>query len=153
MSSDVPPAYAWDWFTRQRLLWQEARMRLAGSRSRAAEVYGPLETRPEVVGQLRADYAHVPEVRRTVDDVVREVAFLDRTEEPFQRVASSTAPRGLRWWWAHLSGDDVPPAPPRPPAKAAIPETQLTIADVLTGYGDDRSGTSSRNRLPGSNGS
>lgn len=148
-----PPAYAWDWFTRQRLLWQEARTRLAATGSRTAGQYAGLETRPEVVAHLRDDYTRVPEVRRVVDDVVRELAFLDRTGAPFDRVVSSTAPRGLRWWWSHLSGDDVPPPPPRPAGRRTIPDTQLTIDEVLSGYGDDRSGTSRRNRLPGSSGS
>lgn len=153
MSPITPPGYAWDWFTRQRLLWQEARTRLADGRSERAPTYRDLETRPDVVSQLRSDYPEVREVRVVVDDVVREVAFLDRTGQPFDRVVSRSAPRGLRWWWGHLSGEDAPPAPPRPPARTAIPDTQLTIADVLAGYGDDRSGTSSQKPRPGSSGS
>lgn len=151
--TDGPPAYAWDWFTRQRLLWQEAHARLAAAG--AAAPYREVDTRPEVVARLRQDYPVVPEVRRVVDDVVREVAFLDRMDRPFEQIASTTAPRGLRWWWSHLSGAEVPPPPPRRPARDAVPDTQLTLGEVLTGYGDDlrptrRSGTSSRNRHPGS---
>ena len=144
MSSDVPPAYAWDWFTRQRLLWQAARARLAEGNGRAAAVYRGLETRPDVVAQLREDNPADAAVRAAVDEVVREVAFLDRTGRPFEAVASRAAPRGLRWWWGYLSGDEVPPAPPRRAARDAVPETQLTIDEVLAGYGDDRSGGSGR---------
>lgn len=149
MADATPPGYAWDWFTRQRLLWREAQARLRGSPGPEGP-YEVLETRAEVTARLREDYAADGTVRQVVDDVVREVAFLDRTERPFDRVASSTAPRGLRWWWSHLSDEDAPPAPPRPPARSQVPDTQLTIQDVLSGYGDDRSGTSTRNRLPGS---
>lgn len=152
MTPEVPPAYAWDWFTRQRLLWQEARARLARGAGPAAVVYGGLETRPEVVARLREDYPEDPSVRAAVDEVVREVAFLDRTGRPFEEVASRTAPRGLRWWWHHLSGDDVPPPPPRPAARDSIPETQLTIGEVLTGYGDDRSGGTGRDVPTGASG-
>lgn len=152
MSTPTPPGYAWDWFTRQRLLWREAQVRLRGRPEIADGIYETLETRADVTARLREDYGRDRRVGRVVDAVVRELAFLDRTDEPFARVASPTAPRGMRWWWSHLADEDPPPAPPRPPARSRVPATQLTIEDVLSGYGDERSGTSTRNRLPGSSG-
>lgn len=152
MTLPPPPAYAWDWFARQRLLWRESRSRLARSDSGVAARYRVLSTRSEVVAALRDDYVIDPAVRATVDEVVREVAFLDRTDASFAAVASPTAPRGLRWWWSHLTGEQIEGARRLPP-RSAIPQTQLTIDEVLTGYGDDRSPSSSANRLPGSSGS
>jgi hypothetical protein len=153
MDPPIPPGYAWDWFTRQRLLWREAQDRLRRRPGNAGTAYDGLDTRAEVTARLREDYPIDAGVRDVVDAVVREVAFLDRTDKPFGRVAAASAPRGLRWWWSRLSDDDAPPAPPRPPARDRVPDTQLTIEDVLSGYGDDRSGTSNRNRLPGSSAS
>lgn len=151
MSTPPPPAYAWDWFARQRLLWREARSRLVRADEPTGSRYRGLGVRPDVVAALREDYGHDATVRRTVDAVVTEVAFLERTDATFADVASPTAPRGLRWWWTHLTGEDVD-APSRRPARDRIPETQLTLDEVLGGYGDDRSGMTTRNRLPGSNG-
>lgn len=152
MTLPAPPAYAWDWFTRQRLLWRESRTRLARSGSGVSARYRGLSTRSEVAAALRDDYVVDHAVRATVDEVVREIAFLDRTDASFAAIASPTAPRGLRWWWSHLTGEQVAGSR-RPPPRSAIPETQLTIDEVLTGYGDDRSPSSSANRLPGSSGS
>ena len=133
-----PPAYAWDWFARQRLLWREVRSRLAASSTPAASRYARVETRSEVVPMLRADYAHQDTVRATVDAVVRELVFLGRTDRPFAELGVRNAPRGMRWWWTALSGEQIDaPAPvrgrKRPPAQDA---DQLTLDEVLRGYGD-----------------
>lgn len=130
-----PPAYAWDWFARQRLLWREARSRLAVSGPLATR-YAGVDTRSDVVTMLRADYPRQPEVRSVVDEVVTEIAFLGQTDVPFARLGVATAPRGMRWWWTALTGEELdgggrpgaPTAPPQPPA-------QLTLDDVHEGYG------------------
>lgn len=147
-----PPAYAWDWFVRQRLLWREVRSRLAASDASVAARYRDSDIRADVTAALREDYTSDHIVRHVVDDVVRDLAFLGRTDATFAEVGAHTAPRGMRWWWTHLTGEELEPAR-REPARGTIPESQLTIADVLGGYGDDRSGSEIRNRLPGSSGS
>jgi hypothetical protein len=146
-----PPAYAWDWFARQRLLWREARTRLVRADGPATGRYHALTVRPDVVAALREDYAHDPTVRRTVDAVVADVAFLGRTDAAFADVASASAPRGMRWWWTHLTGEEIG-GPARRSARGGVPETQLSLDEVLGGYGDDRSGMTTPKRLPGSSG-
>lgn len=147
MARPAPPAYAWDWFARQRLLWREVRSRLAASGSPAADRYGPAETRSDVVLLLRADYPHDPEVRRTVDGVVAEVAFLGRTDRPFARLGARNAPRGMRWWWTTLTGEVLDGPPPRQRGAAGAGAHQLVLRgldpedpdqrldDVHEGYG------------------
>ena len=134
-----PPAYAWDWFARQRLLWREVRSRLAASGSPAAARYAPAETRSDVVLLLRADYAHDAEVRRTVDAVVGDVAFLGRTDRPFASLGAHNAPRGMRWWWTALTGEvlDAPP-PRRAAAEADAPARQLILSGLEVGDPDRR---------------
>lgn len=130
-----PPAYAWDWFARQRLLWREVRSRLAATPDQAASVrYAAVETRTDVVPMLRADYPRDPHVRAVVDRVVAELAFLGRTEGRFEDLGLHNAPRGLRWWWSALTGEE-PDAHPAPAAAAAEP-MQLDLDEVLGGYGD-----------------
>ena len=107
MSASGPPAYAWDWFARQRLLWREARSRLGVPGSPAAARYAGLEERGEVVTLLRADYPRDEVVRRTVDAVVGDVAFLGRTDRRFAELGARTAPRGMRWWWTALTGEEL----------------------------------------------
>ena len=138
MARTGPPAYAWDWFTRQRLLWREVRARLARASAPAAMRYGMVESRGEVIAMLRADYPTDPVVRSTVDGVVAEIAFLGRTDVPFAALGASNAPRGMRWWWTALSGEelDVPShvgLPRRPPP---ADHDQLSLDEVLGGYGD-----------------
>jgi hypothetical protein len=145
-----PPAYAWDWFARQRLPWREVRTRLASSDSPASARYGAVETKSDVMALLRADHPRDPDVRRTVDAVVAELVFLGRTDRTFAELGLRTAPRGMRWWWTALTGEDLDgapasatptPAPANPPAEqlhlvdpddAAEP---YTLDDVLGGYG------------------
>ena len=167
--SPAPPAHAWDWLGRQRLVWAEARRRLApaptapadgAAATRPADVpdwsdlldRGPvrrapgdddpaatdrdwtaLATRAEVVAALRTEYARDPAVRAAVDGAVADVAFLGRRGGDLAALGVRTPPRGLRWWWAHLGGRvDADPAPVEPRAAGV----QLTLADVMTGYGD-----------------
>lgn len=135
MAHAGPPAYAWDWFARQRLLWREARARLEQVSAPAATRYAAVETRGDVLALLRADYPRDEVVRATVDAVVAEKAFLGRTDTTFARLGFTNAPRGLRWWWTALTGEDldnrgVVPTPPRGPDP-----TQLTLDEVHEGYG------------------
>ncbi len=130
-----PPAYAWDWFARQRLLWREARSRLAASSAPAAARYGALDAKAEVVSALRSDYARDEVVRDVVHRVVGETAFLSRTDTTFSRLGVTNAPRGMRWWWTALTGEELdgPAARTGSPAGATA---QLTLDDVHEGYGD-----------------
>lgn len=132
MALPGPPAYAWDWFSRQRLLWREVRARLVASATPAATRYAALGSRTEVVPLLRADYPRDAVVREVVHQVVADVAFLGRTDVPFARFGIASPPRGMRWWWQALTGEE-------PGATAGEPPTeprQLDLDDVFEGYGD-----------------
>ncbi len=165
MAASSPPAYAWDWFARQRLLWREVRARLAAGEGPVATRYAALEERGEVVALVRADYPGDEVVRRAVDAVVAEVAFLGRTDRTFAQLGARTAPRGMRWWWTALTGEELDRPPPRagatghttgggtgPGVTGAAPQgaQQLTLVDlaevdpehalddIAEGYGDRR---------------
>jgi hypothetical protein len=143
-----PPAYAWDWFARQRLLWRDARRRLAASSTPAAMRYGAVDTRAEVMALLRADYGRDAVVRAAIDACVTEMVFLGRTDVPFARLGLRNAPRGQRWWWTALTGEDLDaPSGDRGadrgrPTEAAhqlrLIDTDPTLAldDIAEGYGD-----------------
>ena len=107
MARPGPPAYAWDWFARQRLLWREARSRLVAAAAPAAIRYGNVDSRSEVVALLRADYPRDEVVRTTVDAVVSEVAFLGRTHRRFAELGIVNPPRGLRLWWSALTAEGL----------------------------------------------
>jgi hypothetical protein len=130
-----PPAYAWDWFARQRLLWREVRSRLAASATPAASRYAALDTKSEVVTARRSDYGRDEVVRELVHRVVGEVAFLSRLDVPFTELGVVSAPRGMRWWWTALTGEDLDAPAPRA-ARGAEPGRQLSLDDVHEGYGD-----------------
>lgn len=131
MPPSPPPAYAWDWFSRQRLLWREAAARLTDAGAPVALRYHGLDTKGEVVSLLRADYPRDGHVRQTVHDVVGELAFLGRTDVPFAQLGARSAPRGMRWWWVALTGEELTPTAPVAPD--ALP--QPTLDDVLGGWG------------------
>jgi len=133
MVSTGPPAYAWDWFARQRLLWREARSRIAASSAPAAARYASLTTRSEVVPLLRADYRSDDVVRSAVDAVVGELAFLGRTDRSFAELGAHNAPRGMRWWWTALTGEEL--TRPSPGATPPPDADQLTLDEVFGGYG------------------
>jgi len=110
--------------------------------------YRPLDTRAEVIAALRLDYPHDPTLRRTVDEAIAQVAFLGRLDVPLSERGVRSAPRGMRWWWSHLSGHPVMDGPydahtARGPStdtagtehRAQVP-LQLRLVDVLAGYGD-----------------
>ncbi len=134
MARSGPPAYAWDWFARQRLLWREVRSRLAASATPAAPRYRSLDTKSEVVAALRSDYVRDEVVRTVVDRVIAEVAFLSRLDATFDELGVVSAPRGMRWWWTALTGEELD-APATRPAQSA-PGRQLSLDDVHEGYGD-----------------
>ena len=176
MVSSGPPAYAWDWLARQRIVWQECRRRLLaadpegstrhsvtgsggdvpdwardhpdlvrstrtdlGGQGASARDYRALDTRADVIGALRADYPHDRRVRGVVDAVVGEVAFLGRLDVSLAELGVRSAPRGMRWWWSHLTGRPTPVAPSESPSTsepAASVPLQLRLVDVLSGYGD-----------------
>jgi hypothetical protein len=152
MARSGPPAYAWDWFARQRLLWREVRSRLAASATPAAARYHAVDTKAEVVAMLRADHPRDEVVRAAVDRVVAELAFLGRTDRDFAQLGIRAAPRGMRWWWTALTGEDLdqPRAPTtsgahgrpeRPDAEqlalvdVEALDQQTSMDDVLGGYG------------------
>lgn len=132
-----PPGYAWDWVARQRLVWREVRSRLARAEEPIGRRYMVVSAKPDVVPLLRSDYPVDPVVRDVVRDVVRELVFLDRTDRAFADLQVRNAPRGLRWWWRELTGEDVerPPPPSAGTPGDRLPR-QLDLDDVLGGYGD-----------------
>jgi len=130
-----PPAHAWDWFSRQRLLWREARRRLAVGPEPTAQRYRQVEARADVIPLLKADYRRDDVVRQTIDDVVTELVFLGHLDRDFASLSVRNPPRGLRWWWTALTGEvlefDTSIAP-----RASNQPRQLTLDDVFGGYGD-----------------
>ncbi len=126
-----PPAYAWDWFTRQRLLWRTARDRLAAADAPCADRYRRVVDKPDVLPALREDFATDAVVRDVVERVVAEFVFLDRTDGTFADLGARNAPRGMRWWWTAMTGEEVDAI-----AKPAPPARQLELSEILTGYGD-----------------
>lgn len=133
-----PPAHAWDWFARQRLLWREARSRLADATTATATAaaYAAASTKAEVLGLLRSDYLADAVVRDVVRSVVRDLAFLGRTDVPFADLRVAHPPRGMRWWWHELTGEAVDDPPSRREVARRARDRQLTLDDVLGGYGD-----------------
>lgn len=131
--SSRPPAYAWDWFARQRLLWREVRKRLAVGPQPTAGRYRAADTKSDVVALIRADYPRDDRVREAVARAVSEIAFLGRIDAPFAQLGVRAPPRGMRWWWTALTGEDldaVEAAEPAPP-----PATQLSLDEVHEGLG------------------
>jgi len=105
--------------------------------------YTGLDTRAAIIAALREDYSADEAVRRTVDAVVSEVAFLGRLDVPLHALGVRTAPRGMRWWWCHLGGtglddgrDSANDADGDAVGDEATLPAQLRLVDVLSGYGD-----------------
>lgn len=150
MARSGPPAYAWDWFARQRLLWREATSRLARSGTPVAPRYASLDARAEAVALLRADYPRDEAVRATVDGVVADLVFLGHTDRDFAQLGLHNPPRGLRWWWSALTGEDpeavaLPATRPSPAHgqmsldDLAAVDARLAMERVHEGYGDEPS--------------
>lgn len=100
--------------------------------------WSALDTRADVVAALRAGYPDDPAVRRATDGAVIDLAFLGRIDVPLTERGVRSVPRGMRWWWSHLGGADVPHSSTHAPVdepSRALP-LQLRLADVLDGYGD-----------------
>ncbi|MFO7961915.1 MAG: hypothetical protein R6U94_13315 [Nitriliruptoraceae bacterium] len=149
MADRGPPAYAWDWFARQKLLWRAARSRLAASPSPMAVRYAAVEDRRDVLPLLKADYPQDEDVRHAVDEVVAEVAFLGRIDVRFSQLGVRSAPRGMRWWWTALTGEVLDGPRAAEHATSRAPEQLLldgltpldaepALDDVAGGYGDRR---------------
>lgn len=136
-ASSGPPGYAWDWVSRQRLVWREVRARLAREDGPVGRRYSVVSAKPDVVPLLRADYPTDAVVRDTLRAVIAELVFLGRTDRSFADLQVRNAPRGLRWWWRELTGEDIEsPPPPSAGAPSDRKPTQLEFEDVLGGYGD-----------------
>lgn len=131
-----PPAYAWDWFARQRLLWREARSRIAATPDPVARRYGLVSAKPDVLPMLRADFASDELVHDVVVDVVRDLVFLGNVDRSFADLGLRNAPRGLRWWWHELTGEEVEAPPPAAAPSASDLPRQLDLDEVFSGYGD-----------------
>lgn len=139
-----PPAYAWDWFGRQRLLWHYARLRLTADNQPPALIarYMATDARNDTLKLLRDDYLTSPLIETAVHDTISERVFLDRLERPLADHGFRNAPRGLRWWWTALTSETLTDA--TPPAANA---TQLALGfeaaryahqkDIYEGYGDE----------------
>ncbi len=126
-----PPAYAWDWFARQRLMWREARRRLATGGHASAAAFRAADAKPDVMALLRAEYPRDDRVRAVVCEVVRELGFLGRTDRSFAQLGVASPPRGMRWWWTLLTGEQLE-TPARP--RAAVTR-QLTLEEVHEEFG------------------
>lgn len=134
MARNGPPAYAWDWYARQRLLWRQTRARLAHHTRPTAPRYGPTEAKADVLALLKTDWSRDDAVRETVLAVVSEYVFLDRTDVPFARLGHRNPPRGMRWWWTALTGEEIEKAAPSPAAASAA-QLELGLDEVHEGYG------------------
>lgn len=149
MVAASPPGYAWDWIARQRLVWREARSRLAASDGPEGARYQAVIDRSDVLAGLRDDYLSDANVRELLHTVIAEVAFGGRTHVPFTQVGFRTAPRGLRWWWTAVTGEVLDRPRGRSdtegdragPQQLTLPELaeldpQPALDDVAEGYGD-----------------
>jgi hypothetical protein len=190
MALDAPPAHAWDWLARQRLVWHEIRrgliaagygaghaaepvapptkrpadgrfgdvpdwsadhpdLRLSSTAAHRASTstgdgagkrdYAALDTRAGCIAALRSDYPQDTALRATVDAVVADVAFLGRLDVPLHELGVRSAPRGMRWWWTHLTGRDSDEGRSDPNVGHELAGTvplQLRLVDILAGYGD-----------------
>lgn len=128
------PAFAWDWVSRQRLVWREAQSRLARSDEPTRSRYGRLSGKFEVMAALRGDYVDDAVVRHVLTDVIRELVFLGHTDRPFADLRVPNPPRGMRWWWYVLTDEDLDAGTPPP---VVPPPRQLHLSEVLRGYGDE----------------
>jgi len=139
-----PPAYAWDWFGRQRLLWHYARLSLIAADQPSDLIlrYSATDARNDTLKLLREGYPLNPLVVTAVHDTISERVFLHRLHLPLADHGFHNAPRGLRWWWTALTGETSTGA--APPVVNAI---QLALGfeaasyvhqkDIYEGYGDE----------------
>ena len=144
MARSGPPAYAWDWFARQRLLWREARVRTIAAGADPSARYAAVDARSEVVALLRRDYPNEPLVQQIVDAVVTELVFLGRTDRVWADLGVRNPPRGMRWWWSALTGEEPDASPSaahvHAPAQLSLDDLaeqdpELAMDEVHEGYG------------------
>ncbi len=140
-----PPRHAWDWFARQRLLWRGVQKDLATQDAPVGPRYRLVDARTDVVDHLRRDYPVDEVVRDIVHARINSEVFLGHAHRGLEGLGIRNAPRGLRWWWATITGAAMPTASV-PAADAAQRrqlaldlsrlDTQQAIDDVHTGWGD-----------------
>lgn len=82
---------------------------------------------------LREDYLDSQVVRDVVHEVVADIAFLGRIDVPFDRLGARNPPRGMRWWWTAITGEELDKPSRQAPVGAQM---QLTLEEVHEGYGD-----------------
>ena len=138
-----PPRHAWDWFARQRLLWRGVHKDLAAQDPPVGPRYALVDARTDVVGHLRSDYPVDEVVRAVVHDHINNDVFLGHAHRGLEGLGIRNAPRGMRWWWATITGAEVPGATPTPTARrrqlaldVSRVDPQRAIDDVHTGWGD-----------------
>lgn len=127
------PSYAWDWVSRQPLVWRESQSRLTATSEPTATRYRMLQGKFDVLAALRTDHHEDVVVQQVLADVVRDVVFLGHIDRPFADLRVRNAPRGMRWWWFVLTGEDLDAGTPPP---VVPPARQLALTEVLRGYGD-----------------
>ena len=101
-----------------------------------ARRYGLVSAKPDVLPMLRADFASDELVHDVVVDVVRDLVFLGNVDRSFADLGLRNAPRGLRWWWHELTGEEVEAPPPAAAPSASDLPRQLDLDEVFSGYGD-----------------
>lgn len=146
-ASDSPPRHAWDWFARQRLLWRGVRRDLADEDPPVGPRYRLVDTRADVVACLRRDYPDDEVVRAAVKRRIDAEIFLGHAHRGLEGLGIRNAPRGLRWWWAAVTGSEVPGSSPPADLSPATRQLALDVAeaaddprqsldDVHLGWGD-----------------
>ncbi len=128
-----PPRYAWDWFARQRRLWQAVRRDLAARPAPLDDRYGLVESRDDVVARLRDDYPRDAVVVEVVHRHVDAEVFLGRADRGLEALGIRNAPRGLRWWWSAVTGL------PDPGRRAPVRRDRQLVLDVDRDHADQRS--------------
>lgn len=138
----TPPHHAWAWFARQRLLWRSTREALASMDEPLASRYGLVDDRQDVLDRLKADYPVDESVRRVVHRRIDAAIFLGHAHRGLEGLGIRNAPRGLRWWWAAVTGREVPAPRPEssPDARRQLSfdlqDPRVRLDDVHTGWGD-----------------
>lgn len=127
-----PPRHAWEWFSRQQLLWRHVRGDLASAPDPVGARYRLVEDRDDVMAHLRIDYPVDDVVATTVHRRIDGDIFLDRAERGLEGLGIRNAPRGLRWWWSAVTGRDDASIDP----SGHAPREQLELR--LDGSGDDQ---------------
>lgn len=146
-ASTSPPRHAWDWFARQRLLWRGVHRDLSTQDPPVGPRYRLVDTRADVVACLRRDYPDDEVVRNVVHRRIDSEIFLGHAHRGLEGLGIRNAPRGLRWWWATITGAEVPETTRTAGAAGPTHRRQLaldlppgageqSLDDVHVGWGD-----------------